>query len=351
MKRFALALTAIVMSLAVLISAPACALADEPSPSGTSTDDAKDATAPHADPLRVLMDWALRELGAHVAEGRADTGLAEWFEGGADVPLSSLRDALKAAGWNGPKLEQWLAHSALDAAAQLGAWLGPAMRGHGAHAHGPHAQGPHARPWRQGPWSSHAWRSGPGNSRGRHAQPWGAGRWSRERGPDARRALGWGAWPSWGPWRPEMQGAEAEPHAREPREKRADRRAARERGAAWERRGPAWRQGGARPGPMWPRGADHQPMPGAHEFQQGARKWLDAWMRGRDGQQRGPDSDAPKWMEAWLKAAMGEDEDGAATNTPVRVRILRIQDQPTKDADATGEKGSKKTAPAPAAPK
>ncbi len=349
MKRFALALMAIVMPLAVLMSAPNFAMADEPSPSGESTDQANVAAVPHADPMRVLMDWALRELATHVTAGGAGSGLAAWFEGGADVPLSSLRDALKAAGWNGPKLEQWLAHSALDAAAQLGAWLGPAMRSHGAHA-----QGPHARPRRQGPWSSHSWQSGPGNARGRQAPPWGAGRGNHERGPPARRAMWWAAWPSWGAWHPPMHGADSEPHARQPREKRADRRAARERGAARERRGPAWREGGARPGPMgpmWPRGAEQQPMPGVHEFQQGARKWLEAWMRGRDGQQRWSDSDAPRWLEAWMKKTMGEDEDGAGTDTPVRVRILRIQDQPTEDADATGEKGSKKPAPAPVAPK
>jgi len=185
--------------------------------------------APAPNPLDTVMRWAMGELGAQVGKdgkgGDADARLRKWFEGGDDVPLAGLRDALKADGWTPEKLKAWGMAKAMQAGPQMmqlfanrsgpmGARrggpmgqgglsvLGPMSRsfttfgsaagpGHGAagcplcgeggqqrwgRRGGPGRRGAYGRQgMRRGPWG----RRGPGGFRG----PRGQGRWGGGMGP------------------------------------------------------------------------------------------------------------------------------------------------------------------------
>ena len=76
-----------------------------------------------ANPLDTVLRWAMGELGAQVGKdgkgGDADAMLRKWFEGGDDVPLAGLRDALEADGWTPEKLKAWGMAKAIQAGPQM----------------------------------------------------------------------------------------------------------------------------------------------------------------------------------------------------------------------------------------
>lgn len=94
-----------------------------------AVDDDADALAEGAErrapasPLHSVLRWL---LGEGRGERPAHDPLRAWFDGGPDVPLAGLRDALKADGWTAPRLRAWLGRSLADALAETSA---PPARG------------------------------------------------------------------------------------------------------------------------------------------------------------------------------------------------------------------------------
>lgn len=176
-------------------------------------------------PLPTVLRWLTGENGKGP--------LASWFEGGADVPLAGLRDALTADGWT---------------ARSLGDWLGRRLR-RGARAHGVPPAPPHARHARRpGPgWGApsheharpHAWWTGPWGNRGAmppgprgHPTGWGGSPRGWDGGPrieaHSRAFILWNDGSGWrhraipmppgagfGPGHPPFHGPWAPPHGPE----------------------------------------------------------------------------------------------------------------------------------------
>ncbi len=115
LKRIAIALP-LSLALVGLACTPAWADDDEPAPTRVrvklKAKPAKPVPAAQSpkSPMQVVQQWLMGKAAQSMAGGSAVNGgaLDAWFEGGSDVPLADLRDALKAEGWTGASMKVWL---------------------------------------------------------------------------------------------------------------------------------------------------------------------------------------------------------------------------------------------------
>jgi len=98
-------------------------------------------------PMSTVMRWLLTD---GMAGGLPKDPLKAWFDGGADVPMPGLRDALKRDGWTADSLQAWFLQHLLGGMAAMSS-PAHAPRSHPPHAmHGPghgHARGPARTHW------------------------------------------------------------------------------------------------------------------------------------------------------------------------------------------------------------
>ena len=203
MSRSLLALAA---AAAFAVAAPVAAYADDDAPQPkkiriklkkevVKEDGPREHAAPQGprSPMPTIERWLRGRLGSAM-EGAGPGGagldganpfggmLKHWFEGGADVPMADLRDALLADGWNADSMQAWMLGQMMRLGAQMPmrsfAWHGqmpgpmsgwgmqgrgmggPRMHGWGGgQGRGGWARGP--RGWRRGPGPMHGFRGGP----------------------------------------------------------------------------------------------------------------------------------------------------------------------------------------------
>lgn len=175
-----------------------------------------DATAStQRSPMPVIERWLRGKLGGAMTKGDADPlggMLKQWFDGGADVPMADLRDALKADGWDADAMQAWMLRSMADATATMHAmpffssrtfgpyvsgprtftWRGQSPFGQSPFGQGPMGHGPMGHGW-QGHHGHHGWGMGPGHGWRHGWQGWmprgrmhgfhGGPRWRMRRGP------------------------------------------------------------------------------------------------------------------------------------------------------------------------
>lgn len=96
---------------------------------------AKAAPARARNPMSTVMRWLMTD---GLSGDMPNDPVKAWFDGGADVPMAGLRDALKADGWTSRSLQHWFIQHVMGAMAAM---------------HAPQAQRPmHARGPARGHW-------------------------------------------------------------------------------------------------------------------------------------------------------------------------------------------------------
>ena len=105
----------------------------QPTPAVTTT---SGGLAEGRNPMSTMLRWLLTN---GMAGELPNDPLQAWFEGGANVPMAGLRDALKADGWTAQSLQAWFLEHLVGGMAAL-------------HAPAPHAMHPPMHPPMRGRW-------------------------------------------------------------------------------------------------------------------------------------------------------------------------------------------------------